>query len=173
MFKILDLKDFDKVYSIMENSFPSDEYRPYNEQKALFENKEYKIYTWQNSVGEIIAFIAIWEFDDFLFIEHFAVSSSCRGGGIGTKVLDSVKNLTSKIICLEVELPNEKISKRRIEFYKRNGFFLNEFPYTQPPISKGKNPIPLMIMTCNAPVCKAEFNFIKNTLYTYVYKKSD
>ncbi len=170
MLKALDINDFDKMYSIMENSFPSDEYRPCDEQKALFENREYKVYTWHNDNDDVIAFISTWEFENFLYIEHFAVSPKYRSGGTGTKILNAVKNETNKVICLEVEPPNEDISKRRIGFYERNGFFLNEYPYTQPPISKGKNPIPLMIMTYDRKISKKEFNDIKNRLYTSVYK---
>ncbi len=32
--------------------------------------------------GELMAFLAVWEFDTFLFVEHFAVRKSCRNGGL-------------------------------------------------------------------------------------------
>ncbi len=171
MLKILDNKDFDKVFSIMEQSFPSDELRPYSEQKALLNDDKYKILIYETD-GIIVAFIAVWEFEDILFIEHFAVDPAGRSGGIGTAILGELSALTSKTICLEVEPPYEDISIRRIGFYKRNGFYLNDYPYMQPPISKGKNPIPLKIMSYGKQLDKQQFDIIKNILYTYVYKIS-
>ncbi|MCI8448180.1 MAG: hypothetical protein HFH30_07230, partial [Eubacterium sp.] len=72
-------------------------------------------------------------------------------------------------ICLEVELPENDLAKRRIRFYERNGFFLNQYPYVQPSISKGRSPIPLLIMTSGQPVSEKIFQEIKSTLYEYVY----
>ena len=34
-------EDFDKIYSLMEASFPKDEYKPYRAQKNLLEKPEY------------------------------------------------------------------------------------------------------------------------------------
>ena len=74
------------------------------------------------------------------------------------------------MICLEVELPDCEIAKRRIEFYKRNGFFLNEYPYEQPAITKGRKPLPLMIMTSGSEITKDRFDDIKVLLYKCVYQ---
>ena len=38
------ISQFLEIYRIMEASFPDDEYRPYEEQLALFEEPEYGIY---------------------------------------------------------------------------------------------------------------------------------
>lgn len=39
----MEIKDFDQVYTLMEESFPKDEYRDYQKQKELFQNPEYQI----------------------------------------------------------------------------------------------------------------------------------
>ena len=78
----------------------------------------------------------------------------------------------SKKICLEVELPEEKLAARRIEFYRRNGFSLNEFPYMQPSITQGRKSIPLRIMTSGGVVTEKEFNDIVGLLYAEVYQTS-
>lgn len=173
MLNLITEKEFDKMYSIMEQSFPTDEYRPYAEQKALLKNEKYKLFVFKNDVDRIIAFIALWNFNDFVFVEHFAVDSTFRNRGCGSLVLNEVKNKTEKLICLEVEPPETEISKRRVEFYKRNGFFLNNYPYMQPPISKGKSMIPLMIMTSNRSINVNEFTNIKKILYKNVYNYND
>ncbi len=157
-------KDFDSIYRIMEQSFPDDERRPYDEQKELLLDSRYSIY------AENGGFIAIWEFEEFVFIEHFAVDESKRNSGLGSKMLANFLGITNKTVCLEVECPDTEIAKRRIGFYERNGFFLNEYEYFQPPISKGKNIVPLMIMTSKSKVTKEKFEKIRDTLYKEVYK---
>ena len=170
MLEELQVKDFDKVYSIMEESFPIDERRTYEEQKALLDNELYNIYVlYDNENDNIKAFIAIWSFDDFAFVEHFAVSSLYRNGGIGALILQEVKKLLSCMICLEVELPEEEMAKRRIGFYERNGLYYNEYEYMQPAISKDRNEIPLRIMTTGGKVTEDRFNEMKDILYQYVY----
>ena len=166
----LQVKDFDKVYSIMEESFPIDERRTYEEQKELLDNELYNIYVLYDSKNDDIkAFIAIWQFDDFAFVEHFAVSSLYRNCGIGAFILQEVKKLLSSMICLEVELPEEEMAKRRIGFYERNGFYYNDYEYMQPAISKDRNEIPLKIMTSGGKVTEDRFNEMKDILYQYVY----
>ncbi len=170
MIKKVEKNDFDLVYDIMEKSFPSDEIRPYNEQKELFDKARYCVYAEYESDAHIEGFIAVWEFDDFVFIEHFAVSPENRNGGLGAKILNELTHMTDKRACLEVEPPKSKIQIRRISFYERNGFYLNDYEYFQPPISKGKNIVPLMIMTHGGKVDENEFQNIRNVLYKEVYK---
>ncbi|MBQ9097731.1 MAG: GNAT family N-acetyltransferase [Clostridia bacterium] len=165
----MDIADFGKMFEIMGKSFPTDERRSKEEQKKLFENPVYKVYCVKEK--EVKAFIAVWEFECFVYIEHFAVSPEYRNEGLGSKILAALKEMYNKKICLEVEPSEIDMAKRRINFYERNGFYLNEHPYIQPPISKGKKEVPLMIMTSGAPITKQEFEEIKHTLYKEVYKK--
>ena len=63
MLEKLNPNDFPQIFALMAESFPKDEYRHYQEQKALMEKLEYQIYTLKNPLkDEIQAFIAIWEF---------------------------------------------------------------------------------------------------------------
>lgn len=164
----LDISEFDEMFSIMKTSFPLDEYRPYDEQKALFENEYYSVFVKKDE--KIKGFIAVWDFPEILFVEHFAVNPNYRNQGIGAKILKEVTRLFDKPVCLEVEPPENETTKRRIGFYERNGFYLNDYPYIQPPISKGKNPVPLMIMSSGKELSQTEFHIIKERLYHSVYK---
>lgn len=162
-------QDFQMIYDLMENSFPSDEYRVYEEQKNLLNNPKYSIYVLYDKSQQIKAFIAAWEFAEFGYIEHFAVNPEYRNGGIGAAMLREFISQSDKLLCLEVEPPTTQIANRRISFYKRNDFYLNDYPYMQPSMSKGKKSIPLCIMTSGQNINQEMFSKIKETLYTEVY----
>ncbi len=166
----LNTNDFEKIYRLMEISFPEDEYRSYEEQVELLNNPLYSVYVFYSESRSIKAFISIWEFEEFAYIEHFAVDPDYRNGGIGAKVLNELSAQIKKMICLEVEPPENEISRGRIGFYQRNNFFLNEYPYMQPPYSKGKKAIPLLVMTTGSKINRLSFEHIKDVLYSEVYK---
>lgn len=164
-------ENFDKVYEILQEAFPLDERRPYDEQKALLSDPQYSIYVLPNTENrEIKAFVSVYQFKEFAYIEHFATNSEYRNQGLGSLLLNELSDLLRCKMCLEVELPETELAKRRIDFYKRNGFYVNAFAYTQPPISRGKKSIPLIIMTTGGRASKREFEEIKEILYKKVYK---
>lgn len=164
-------REFDQVFDIMKTSFPEDEYRTYQEQKALLDVPEYQIFVLRDDAGgQIKAFIAVWDFNTAAFIEHFAVNPQYRNGGLGSKMLNELSDKLGKMIVLEVELPENQMAARRIEFYRRNNFFLNEYPYTMPALAKNRNAVNMKIMTLGRSVTQEEFNNIKTLLYSKVYK---
>lgn len=160
--------DFDAVFEIMEGSFPPDERRPYEEQKALLSEGGFGIYVERDAA--IKGFLAVWRFCDFGYIEHFAVDPRFRNGGIGSRMLQEAVALLGGSVCLEVEPPLNELAHRRIEFYRRNGFVLNDYSYVQPPISKGKSAIPLAIMTHGHAIARDVFIHYRDVLYHRVYK---
>lgn len=174
MLERLNRKNFDEIYRIMEQSFPLDERRPYEEQKVLLENPEYEIYVYKEfEKEEVKGFLAVWELEEYVFIEHFAVDNNFRNRGIGGQMLSELKARIGKRFCLEVEPPQEELTKRRVAFYKRNGFYLNHYDYIQPALSKGQNEVPLFIMTTEDTVMETEFQKIKSLLYEKVYHVND
>ncbi|NLJ90471.1 MAG: GNAT family N-acetyltransferase [Clostridiales bacterium] len=170
MIQKLNIKDFDRLYEIMEMSFPMDEYRSYQDQKALLRESSYYIYVVYDEESEIKAFMAIWDFDKFVFIEHFAVNPAYRNNGVGEAMLREMVRMLGKTVCLEVEPPDTDIASRRIGFYKRNNFVLNNYPYIQPALGEGRSEIPLIIMTSPSEVDEETFEEIKENLYRRVYK---
>ena len=171
MLKTLDVKDFDKVYEIMELSFPRDEFRPYDGQKALLNEDTYQIYVLMDENNDIVkGLITVWEYDSLAFVEHLAVNPKYRNSGLGSLILKEISEYLGKMMCLEVELPETDIASRRIGFYERNGYYLNEYPYIQPALADGQDSVPLLIMTTERKLTQEEFMFVKNLLYTRVYK---
>ena len=158
----------------MEESFPKDEYRDYQKQKELFQNPEYQILIEKDpEFRKIKAFFAAWEFETFIYVEHFAVNPVLRNGGVGSRMLKALKEGTEKMIILEVEPPTEEMAVRRVRFYERNGFFFNDYPYIQPSMGEGRKEIPLFLMSTERKIDEEEYRMIRNTLYTKVYGKKD
>lgn len=170
MLEILEIDDFDQMYRLMQASFPQDEYRPDTAQMALFDDPAYRVYAHYGAGHTLWAFLSVWDFDDFAFIEHLAVKPECRGSGLGSRLLQDLCSLLSKPICLEVELPDSELARRRIGFYQRNGFCLNSYAYIQPAMAEGQNSVPLRIMSFPNPVTSQEFTSLRNTLYRRVYQ---
>ena len=154
--------DFDSFFKLMCESFPSVERRSYEDQKKLLCDDLYNIIAVKDQSDNITSFIANWEFDDFIFIEHFAVDSKIRGNGIGTSMLKMYLEECNKPIFLEVELPQNDICIRRIEFYKRLGFHLNNFEYFQPPMQIQHDFLQLKVMSYPRIVDEMEFMHFKN-----------
>ena len=169
MIEKLKLHEFDAVYAIMEQSFPLEEYRSYEGQKKLLDDPAYSIYGIKEE-GNILGFAAVWQLENWLFLEHLAVDPQRRNRGIGAELLGF---LTEKRCCLEVELPETELARRRIGFYQRNGFFLNDYPYVQPSLGEGRNPVPLSIMTSGSTISPEEFAQVQKLLYSRVYGQKE
>ena len=169
MIKKLEVKDFEEIFSIMEQSFPVDEYRDKQGQRRIFDEKEYSVYGYIEN-QKILGFIMVWDFTDILYIEHFAVRKESRNLGIGGKLLSFVKENYKSPAVLEVEPPQDDLTKRRVEFYKRNGFKYNDYYYVQPSMAKGKKEIPLKILSLPNELSEEEFIKARDILYSRVYK---
>ena len=169
MLKQLGKEDFPKVYGIMEQSFPKEERRSYEGQLALMERGNYRIYGVEGPTGGLRGFMAVWELKGYCFLEHFAVSPTERNSGLGTGMLGELKELYREPICLEAEPPVDEITRRRVAFYERNGFYLHPYPYQQPSLGEGRSPVSLQIMTTGGKISQEGFETLKRTLYTEVY----
>ena len=146
----------------------ADERRKKEGQQKLLDEEKYELLGVRNE-GGLLAFLAVWEFAEFVFIEHFAVSEKARNSGIGGKMLEELARQKAGKVVLEVELPEDSLKKRRIGFYERNGFTFNEYPYIQPPMGEDRHEIPLRIMSAPEPLSEDEFQSVRTELYESVY----
>ena len=161
----LGMEDFEDVFRIMEQSFPIDERRNREGQQKLLSEEKYKLLGVKKD-GKLLAFFAVWDFSDFVFIEHFAVEECARNSGTGGRML---KTLLEQKPVLEVELPEDSIKKRRIAFYERNGFCFNDNSYMQPAMGEDRQAIPLRIMSAPQKLSVEEFETVRAKLYQNVY----
>lgn len=161
--------NFDEFYEILEEAFPPEERRGFDNQYKLLDDEMYNILGlyYDNS---LVAFITYWDMTDFIYVEHFAVKNSFRNKKIGSKMLEYfLKSFNEKVI-LEVEVPEDEITRKRVNFYKRHNFQLNEFYYLQPPYEEGKDSLELKIMSYPKLLTDKEFNNFKEKVYRKVYK---
>jgi ribosomal protein S18 acetylase RimI-like enzyme len=161
--------EFSQVYAIMEASFPETECRTYASQKGLLTQPSYRLITEKDEQGHTIAFLAGWEFTHFRFVEHIAVDQAIRGGGLGKKLMSRFISQSDKLVVLEVEPPEDEWTRRRIGFYERLGFHLNDFEYVQPPLREGQADLRLQIMSYPYVLTEQDFAPFRQILYTEVY----
>lgn len=168
MLTILQEEQFDELYQLMKDSFPEDEYRDYQTQRALLSHPLYKAYIYENE-QELGAFFTMWEGPEFIYLEHFAVKESLRNGGLGSRLLQVFLQQQEKPVVIEIEPPESGDEKRRAEFYVRNGFSLSEWGYVQPPYSHEKSPVSVVLMSYPKPLQEQDFQSFKNWMFTHLY----
>lgn len=161
---------FDQIYKIMEESFPTSEFRTYSAQKELLKDPAYHLLIEHNDHDEVIAFLASIEFENFRYIEHIAVAPSFRGGGTGKSLVERYIRQSALPIVLEIEPPETEIQQKRVMFYEQLGFRLNKFNHIQPPLRGNENALVLNIMSYPELLTNSQYEKIKNKLYQKVYK---
>jgi ribosomal protein S18 acetylase RimI-like enzyme len=161
---------FEVIWDIFVKSFSEDERRVKKKQYALLQNPLYHLETYELE-GLTVAYIAYWDFGDFLYVEHLAAEPEMRGQGIGGKMLKDLINQTGKLTVLESEKPEDRISKRRIGFYERLGFKVNSYEYFQPSYGDGKEELALFFLSSPRLLLAEEFENIRRTIYSNVYNK--
>ena len=163
-------KTFSAVYEKMCAAFPFEERRDYTDQQECMNDERFKfleIFDGEEAVG----FTALWDLDGFLFIEHIAIDPDKRSGGYGSKAIELIKTTFNKPVILEAEAPVTEQQIKRIRFYDRLGFKVNDFYYEQPSYHGGEG-VPLKILSYPALITDTEFqNFISETRKS-AYKKS-
>lgn len=174
--EIKDITPASPHYAFVENlftsAFPESERRPADRQRFNLENKDcFHCYLFAENDETPVGFITIWEFADFYYAEHLAVDPSLRNGGYGSRVMQALLGKLDKPLILEVETPEDEMSKRRIGFYQRQGFEICDTTYMQPPYRKGGESLPMYLMVANqSKKILPDLSLIKDTLYKEVYE---
>jgi ribosomal protein S18 acetylase RimI-like enzyme len=161
--------DYDFAERLLTDSFPPEErrdiaaWRSYTHGKSHFHN----MLVCDDDAP--VALVTYWHFDSFCYVEHFAVSAALRSCGYGGRILSLLQSQLSPLpIVLEVELPDTEISRRRIDFYRHNGFSLLPADYRQPPYRPGDASIPMHLMA-NMPLSAEQISAARRAIYKDVY----
>ncbi len=166
-------QSFCELYEIYEASFPQEERRRKEDQKKVWENPAVDVRVIRRD-GRIAAFLSCWRLETCRFLEHLATAPDCRGGGLGRALVEECIREAEEAgvpLFLEIEPVTEKKpdTVRRASFYERLGFFINPFPYEQPPLQPGAPRIPLWVVSYGRRVSEEEFKRYKQEIYGKVY----
>lgn len=147
---------FSPIWDIYQASFPLEERRPLRLQEWAFTKPQYELIAVETK-GRVVGFISSWNLPHYCYVEHFAFSEECRGGGLGTKSLKKYLSGKKVPVILEIEPLEDEITHRRCGFYERLGFVLTEHEHYQSPYRKGYEPLLLLIMSYGKAITEAEY----------------
>ena len=120
---------------------------------------------------EFMGFFSCWNFNGFVYGEHFAVKKAARGHGVGATAVSLIKayiGIDTPFI-IEVEPPCDEMATRRIGFYQRQGFVVDETPYLQPPYRQEDQWFELKLMSTHPEFLTNHFEEVKQAIYQNVY----
>lgn len=165
---------FSRLFELMEYSFPQNERRDFKEQFEEFQKPLFRSLVLSEN-DKIIGFLNYWELSELIYIEHFAIDRTLRGKGLGTGLVGKFREITeNRPAVLEAEPPElNDTAFRRVEFYKRLGFRLNDYGYLQPPYRAGETPVRLVIMSSPNALSPEEFERARSTIYREAYETDE
>ncbi|CAM1333840.1 GNAT family N-acetyltransferase [Tenacibaculum piscium] len=160
---------FSEAWKLYQEAFPEEERRLLDTQIIILKNSKYHFEVILHE-NKFIGFLLWWNFESLHFIDHFATDSIHRNKGYGKKILENFIKNSRKTVLLEVELPNSKINKRRIQFYERIGFQLNSHYYETPALSVGKEAFQLLLMSYPSLICSKDFEKFTTIYQPIIFK---
>ena len=161
------------VESTYTATFPVEERRDFAlVGRLLAQEERFNLCVLLSHEERYVGFISFWQFCNFVYIEHFAVSESLRNEGWGGKALKQFTGRQTHPVILEAEPPGGDLwSRRRFAFYERQGFVAYPDPYLQPPYRAGDPWIPLCLMKYSRPgPAEPSFGRARQTIYRSVYR---
>lgn len=161
---------FDEAFAIYEASFPKEERRSRELQIELLENKQYNFDIIVDK-EECVGILLWWLIGNYRYIEHFAINPKLRNYGIGKKIISAFIAESDIPVVLEVEKPEDTLTKRRVEFYKRQGFQITNHEYAHPPFITAKPFLELSLMSLPYVFSKDDVNHFIDTTHPVVHYK--
>ena len=159
----------DQVEQTYNEAFPEAERRDFALVRQLIANEPaFQLRVFYRE-GIYVGFLTHWQFEDFRYVEHFAIDPSARNGGIGGAALRLFLASQEDAVVLEVELPEDELTRRRVGFYERQGFRLDSQRYIQPPYRLGGVSLELRLMTYGPLDLSQRFAEVRDALYQKVY----
>ena len=161
---------FPFVEQLWLDAFPHCERRPLLDQRHNTDHNPAFHCLLAEESGQPVGFFTCWQFPDFWYGEHFAVSPLYRNNGYGAVIMAAVLDyIEHKPLVLEVEMPDDELAQRRIGFYQRQGFQLwDECPYEQPPYHPEDESLPMYLMV-HGPLTPEAFPAVCTLIHREVY----
>lgn len=123
-----------RLRALYQKAFPEKERIPFYELDILPGSHFYGVYKDAHA-NEFVGLLDILDYKQICQVRYLATVESCRGQGIGSKILDWIKeNRKNSVIVIDVEsdsVPCDNLDQRisRKQFYYRNGFSDSEDHY--------------------------------------------
>lgn len=160
---------FNKAWKLYEDAFPIEERKLLNEQTQIMKASNYHFDIIIDN-NKMIGFLLWWNFETLRYIDHFATCIEQRNKGFGKQILKKFVATNNKPVLLEVELPNSTLNKRRIKFYERIGFKLNQHYYEIPPLKEGHKPLQLLLMSYPTFITEKDVEQFTKTCHPILFK---
>ena len=119
------LKEYPKICQLMKTSFPKHEQTPMWMLRLFTLNRNTSFRAFYDGT-EFCGLLYTVEDDKHILVLYLVVNEEMRSKGYGTKILEWLKDHTSKTIVLNVEPLKDDVADfsqrlKRIEFYQKNG----------------------------------------------------
>lgn len=166
-------KLWEQVWRLYTDSFPEWERRRISSHSRASEDDAFNTYIALDN-GNLMGLVFYWKSDGMIYIEHLAVNPIMRGKSIGSTIVKGlIDEYPDFTILLEIDPPVDEISKRRLAFYERLGFVMNDYEYVHPSYSKNGKPHPLKVLSLPAPISPDELENFKRYMAETVMKYID
>lgn len=174
MIRLREIGSTDAGYAFVEKlwieAFPEAERRDTEAQRVNTDTNPVFHCVLAQQDGQPVGFITYWDFGTFCYGEHFATDPALRNCGYGRQIFQAVLAHIARPFVLEVEMPEDEMSTRRIGFYKRNGMIIwSDIPYTQPAYRVGGESLPMRLMATPGLQPEKDAADIIRTIHRYVY----
>lgn len=130
----VDAIEFSQVDELYESAFPYHEKREKRAKACALAAEQYFLTAWYKD-ETFIGLIGSWHFDNMTYIEHLAISSSCRSQGYGKQILEQFLQQQT-LTVLEIDPLTTEIANRRWAFYQGLGCKRNNFSHHHPAYHK-------------------------------------
>lgn len=160
--------DYRFVEELLVSSFPVDEYRDLEAlRQHVSDTEEFHLLLAADG-GEPVGFVSYWDFGACCYVEHLAVHPRLRNRHYGRHIVQHLQQ-SARALVLEVELPTDELTRRRIGFYQRLGFEVCRLPYVQPAYRVGGATIAMHLMLWGELPAGMDLEAVKARIFRSVY----
>lgn len=150
------------AWAIYEESFPLCERRPLAEHLRALSDPAFHYHLILER-KELVGLLSWWDWEaadgtPFRFGEHFAIAPGKRGGGYGSQALKLLQGDASRLLLLEIDPPQDEVSRRRERFYLANGMCPSyAYEHVHPSFRPTTEPHRLFLLSHPRLLTEAEF----------------
>ncbi len=137
---------FAAAWQVYEDSFPVAERRSLLAHQDAMAHPCYKFQVCLDN-SALVGFLAWWAYEDFRYLEHFAIAAPRRSGGLGSKMLLQWIASEETPVILEIEEVVDDITRRRLHFYRRLGFIENTMDHSHPSYADRTGAVPMRLLS--------------------------